>query len=289
MSFYITTDATSDLPRKFYKPNFKVIPMAYTVNGEEYDGDAKKIEPKIFYDTMRGGAMPTTSLINEFQATEFFKPLLAEGHNILHICFSSALSGSYNCVKAAADELAKEFPERKLVVLDSKSASLGEALAVYYVLQKREQGADFDTCVEYAKEILNRNAHYFTVDDLFHLYRGGRVSKMQAKFGTALDLKPVLYVSPEGKLIPISKVKGRKKSLLELVNKFGEKHSSQQDMIFIGHGDCMEDAEFVAKKIEEKYGYSNIEIGYIGEVIGSHSGAGTIALFFLTDERVVEA
>lgn len=288
MSYYITTDATCDFPQELLNnfDDFKIIPMAYTIEDIEYGID-KTLSGKEFYDKVRNGAMPTTSLITTYTATEFFRPILQAGNDILHICFSSALSSTYQSVLIAVEELTKEFPDRKILMLDSKCASSGEALLVYYALTARDKGMNIED--NYSKSLERRDhlCHYFTPNDLFHLMRGGRVSKTAAIAGSLLQIKPMLYVNIDGKLSTIDKLKGRKKALLELVHHMQEKMIPEEnEVIFISHADCIQDAEFVKEKIIEKTGITNIVLEYIGPVIGSHAGQGTVALFFIGKDKI---
>lgn len=285
MSYYVTTDATCDLNKSEYRDNFAVIPMAYLLNGEEYGID-KDLSCHEFYEIMRGGAMPTTSLITTYFAKECLSPILKEGYDILHICFASALSGSYQNLLVAQQELREDFPDRKIYLIDSKCACAGEGLLVHYALKAREDGMSIDENYEYTTSLVQHIGHYFTVDDLNHLYRGGRVSKASAVMGTMLKIKPLLYSNTEGKLVPIDKVISRKKALVSLADKVAERIQKDADTIFIAHGDCPEDCDFAVAKIKEKTGVENVVISEIGPVIGSHSGPATIAVFFLTDNRI---
>lgn len=286
MSYFITTDATCDFPKQLSFENFKIIPMSYIIDDIEYGID-KELSGKEFYDLVRNGALPTTSLITTYTATEFFRPILEAGNDILHICFSSALSSTYQSVTIAVEELQKEFPNRKIYLVDSKCASSGEALLVYYTLKARDNGLNIDDNYKQTEERRDHLCHYFTPNDLFHLMRGGRVSRTAAIAGSLLKIKPMLYVNIDGKLSTIDKVKGRKKALTELVNHMLDKMILEDnEIIFISHADCVEDATFVKEKITEKTGIQNIVLEYIGPVIGSHAGQGTVALFFLGKDKI---
>ena len=237
---------------------------------------------------MRTGSMPTTSQVNPQSARALFEPYLKDGKDILHIAFSSGLSGTFNSCRIAAEELKEEYPKRRILVIDSLSASLGQGLLVYLAQNKKEKGSDIDEVAEWVETHKKNIVHLFTVDDLDHLYRGGRVSRTTAVLGGMLNIKPILHVDDEGKLIPIGKVRGRKKSLLELADLMDRKigsYAKSCNTIFISHGDCREDAEFLAKKIKEKYKITTELINDVGAVIGAHSGPGTMALFFLGDVR----
>lgn len=286
--YKITTDNTADLPYSYYREHdIEYMYLTYQLEGVNY-GKNNELNCKEFYDKMRNGSMPTTSQVNSEEAKEVLRPFLEEGFDILHLAFSSGLSGSYNSVRLAAEELQEEFPERKIVVVDSLCASLGEGLFVDKAVELKEEGKTLEENAAWLEEHRKNFCHVFTVDDLLHLHRGGRVSKAAAVVGTMINLKPLLHVDNEGHLIPIGKVRGRKKSLAGLVALMEERVGSWKDKnakIFISHGDCQEDAEYVAKLVKEKFGYETFLINTIGATIGTHSGPGTVALFFMGDYR----
>lgn len=287
---YVLTEATADFPKQCYKEDFAVMPMHYMLDDEDFDGVEKKLSAEEFYNRMKAGAKSNTSMIDEATLRKYMEPLLQQKREILYIVFSSGLSGSYdNAVRVVAD-LKKEYPGSKLEIVDSRNASIGEGLLVWYVLEKRSEGVGFDELVEYARGLVDHVCSYFTVDDLNHLARLGRVTKTAAFIGTIANIKPVLFVNTPGKLIPIGKVVSRKKSLKALVDKMGEKMlpASEQRRIFIGHGLCREDAEFVKGLITERFGIAadKIIIDDIGPVIGAHASAGVVALFFLGTDKV---
>lgn len=290
MSYYITSDATCDFPQELQKfDKFKIIPMAFTMGDTEYGID-KELCGKEFFDAIRNGAMPTTSLITTYFATKFFRPILAAGNDLLHICFASELSSTYQNVVAAIDELKKEFPERKIFMLDSKNATTGEGLLVYYALKARDNGMSIED--NYQDTLMRRDkvCVYFSPDDLFHLMRGGRVSKTAAIAGSLLKIKPMLYINKNGKLSTIDKVKGRKKAIMELISHMQDKIIVEEnDFIVILQADCMDDAQFLKEKIIEKTGINNIIINYVGPIIGSHTGAGTIAVAFIGKDKIEPA
>ena len=287
-NYVITTDNNADLPEEFYKEHqIGCTYFSYTLDGKEYTKE-NFLPVEEFYSKMRAGSMPTTSQVNPERVRALFEPYLKEGKDILHIAFSSGLSGTFNSCRIAAQELMEEYPERKIRVVDSLSASLGQGLLVYLAQRRREEGADFDSVAQWTEEHKKNIVHLFTVDDLNHLYRGGRVSRTTAILGGMLNIKPILHVDDEGKLIPIGKVRGRKKSLLELVTLMDSKigsYAKSCDTIFISHGDCREEAEFLAAKVKEKYNITTELINDVGAVIGAHSGPGTMALFFVGDVR----
>lgn len=286
--FLITTDNTADLPYSYYKENhIEYMYLPYTMDGKTYGKDTE-LPSGEFYARMRGGSMPTTSQINSETAKAVWEPYLKEGREILHLAFSSGLSGSYNSARLAAEELKEEHPEYKIVVIDSLCASLGEGLFVYKAVQLRSEGKSLEETAKWLEEHKLNFCHVFTVDDLHHLHRGGRVSKMTAILGTMINIKPLLHVDNEGHLIPLDKVRGRKKSLSSLVDMMDARLGSyrgKNDAIFISHGDCESDAQYVAGLIRERYGIENILINTIGATIGAHAGPGTVALFFLGDKR----
>lgn len=286
--YIITTDNNSDLPEEYYKEHgVGCTYLSYNMDGVNYTYE-NFLPVHEFYDRMRGGSLPTTAQVNPENARKLIEPYLKEGKDVLHIAFSSGLSGSYNSSRIAAEELQEEYPDRKIIVVDSLAASLGQGLLVYLAQKKKEAGADMETVARWAEENRNHIVHLFTVDDLGHLYRGGRVSKTAAVLGGMLNIKPVLHVDNEGKLIPLGKVRGRKKALLELVKLMDEKIGSYKDScdtIFVSHGDCLEEAQFVADKVKEKYNIKTVVINHVCATIGAHSGPGTVALFFVGDEK----
>lgn len=281
--YVIISDSCSDLtPEIVNEIDVKIIPMKFTVKGASYENypDERDLPAHEFYDMVRGGEMPTTSQINSTEFIDIFEPFLQEGKDVLYIGFSSGLSGTYNNSRIAAEELSEKYPERKMITVDSLAASMGEGLLVYLAAKKREEGMAIEDLAHWVEENRNHLCHWFTVDDLNHLKRGGRVSSAAALFGTMLGIKPVLHVDDEGHLIPISKVRGRKASLDALVKEM-EKTVTDSSTVFISHGDSLDDAEYVAEQVKSKFHPKEIRLNFIGPVIGSHSGPGTIALFFL--------
>ena len=284
--FIITTDNTSDLPDSYISENdLDILFLSYTIDGETYERE-NQLSAAEFYKRMRNGSMPTTAQINPDMAKEKFTKYLKEGKDILHISFSSGLSGSYNSCRIAAEELQEDFPDRRIVVVDSLCASLGEGLLVHKAVCQKKEGKSLAEITEWLEENKLHLCHNFTVDDLTHLYRGGRVSKAAAVFGTMVNIKPVLHVDDEGHLVPVSKVRGRKKSLTTLVDNMEKQVGKfENDTIFISHGDCLTDAEFVARLVRERFGIQSFLINTVGPTIGAHSGPGTVALFFMGNSR----
>ena len=289
--FKITTDSTADLPAEYLKEhNIGCMPISYIMDGVTY-GRERELDWKEFYAMMRNeGKMPTTSQINPAEAKEYFEEFVKTDKEILHIAFSSGLSGTYNNVCIAAQEVMEEHPDCRIVVLDSLCASLGEGLFVHKAVNLRNAGKTLDETADWLKENTQNFVHVFTVDDLFHLHRGGRVSRAAAIVGTLVSIKPKLHVDSEGHLIVIGKVRGRKKALNALVDYMEEKmgkrlQENRDDCVFISHGDALEDAEYVRDQVRERFGMEHFLINHIGPTIGAHSGPGTIALFFLGESR----
>lgn len=287
--FVIVTDTTTDLPRDYVeKHHLYMMSLPYTLEGISYTWE-KPMPVKDFYDKMRAGSLPTTSQANPEEAALLYESILKDNDvDILHIAFSSGLSGSFNSCRIASADVCEKYPDHRIVVVDSLAATLGQGLLVYKAVQLKEAGKSLDEVAAWVEENKYHLVHNFTVDDLFHLHRGGRLSKTAAIVGTMINLKPVLHVDDEGHLVMLSKVRGRKKSLIGLVDcmekQLGD-WKDKNDIIFISHGDCPEDAQFVADLIKERFGYENFMIDYIGATIGAHSGSGTVALFYLGDHR----
>lgn len=282
-NFIITTDTTCDLPLEYVKENsLHVLPLYYNLNDQIYGDGVNNHTPKEFYDIMRQGTIPTTMAVNPDNARNLFEKLLKEGNDVLHIAFSSGLSGSCSVATTVARELAEEYPDNKIVAIDSLCASLGEGLLISKAVNMKKAGKSFDEIVTWLEENKLNVCHIFTVDDLNHLHRGGRVSKTTAIIGTLINVKPVLRVDDEGHLVPLTKTRGRKKSLSALVEEMEKRVAGfENDSVFISHGDSLADAEYVAELVKERFGIQNILINYVSPTIGAHSGPGTIALFFM--------
>lgn len=290
MAIKILTDSCCDLTNEFLEErNIDYIPLMFTIEGNDYYDDFSISMPaKEFYDKVRNGSMSKTSLVNSQRYDDFFGKYLEAGDDIVYIGFSSALSGSYQSSVISANELKEKYPDRKITVIDSKCASMGGGLLVYYASEKLKEGASFDEIVEYVKETSGKVCHWFTVDDLHHLKRGGRVSGISAAVGTMLSIKPILHVDDEGALIPMSKSRGRAASLSALTKQMETTIFDEGDgqTVMISHGDCLEDAQKVEEVIKKKFPkVKQVIINTIGPVIGSHAGPGTVALFFLGSNR----
>lgn len=289
--FKITTDSTADLPAEYLQEhNVGCMPISYIVDGVTYGRD-REMDWKEFYSMMRNdGKMPTTSQINPAEAKEYFEEFIKTDKEILHIAFSSGLSGTYGNLCIAAEEIMEEHPDCRIIVVDSLCASMGEGLFVHKAVKMRDEGKTIEETADWLRTNVQNFVHVFTVDDLFHLYRGGRVSKTAAVVGTMVGIKPKLHVDSEGHLIVIGKIRGRRKSLNALVDYMEEKMGShllenRKDYVFISHGDALEDAKYVKSQIKKRFGITNFLINNIGPTIGAHSGPGTIALFFMGESR----
>ncbi len=284
--YVVTVNSTVDVPKEWLEERkVPFIPLKYTIDGETYT-DMLGLSSKEFFQKLREGKMSVTSQINASEAKEALEPFLKEGKDILHLAFSSGLSGTYNSMRLAAEELQEEYPERKIIVVDTLCACMGEALLLYYVLKRKKEGKTIEEAAQWAEENKLHVCHNVTIDDLNHLYRGGRVSKTAAVFGTMVQVKPMIHMDNEGKLQVIGKERGRKKSLGKIVDRAVEQAEGwENDIVMITHGDCVEDAQYVAKLVREKMGIHNILIHNIGTVIGSHTGPGVVAVFCMGDKR----
>lgn len=284
--FVVTVNSTVDLPREWVEErNVPVIPLKYTIDGETYT-DMYGLTGKEFFAKLREGKMSVTSQVNPDEARAALEPILKEGKDILHLGFSSGLSGTYNSMRIAGEELAEEYPDAKIVIIDTLCACMGEGLLLYKVLQMKDAGRNIDEIAQWVEENKLHICHNVTVDDLNHLHRGGRVSKASAIVGTMVQIKPIIHVDNEGKLQVIAKERGRKKSLNKIVDMAAEQSKGwDNDVVMVTHGDCIEEAEYVAGLIKEKMGAKEVMINNIGTVIGSHTGPGVIAVFFMGNKR----
>lgn len=286
--FVITADSNSDLPTDYIKEkNIGIIPHYYALEGITY-GDELNLTPKEFYDMMRQGHMSTTMASNPEVIRKTFLNYVNQGLDILHISFSSALSGGCGNVMAGAREICEEHPEAKIIVIDTLNASLGEGMFVMKAVQMKEEGKTIDETASWLEEHKLEFCVRFTVDDLFHLQRGGRISKTTAVIGSIINIKPVLYINEEGRLVPYTTARGRKKSLSVILNDMIEsmgKYKDEPDIICIAHGDAPDDADYLASLVKEKLPHKQIVINTISPSIGSHSGPGAIGLCFMGEKR----
>lgn len=289
MNFEIITDSSANLPETLVeKYRLHILSLMFLVGDKEYYSYVKGevTDIKKFYTMMRAGQKITTSHINRDVCTGLFESLLGSGKDILYIGFSSGLSGTYQTGHMVLEEMREKYPERKIYDVDTLAASLGEGLLVTYAACMREAGRSIEEVYQWLLDNRLNLCHWFTVDDLFFLKRGGRISATTALAGTVLGIKPVMHVDNEGHLVPVAKVRGRKNSLDALVAHMEQTAIEPgHQTVYITHGDCMEDAEYVADLVRKKFGVKEIVINYVDPVIGAHSGPGTVALFFIGTER----
>ena len=281
--FILVANNTCDLPEETLKEfDITMLPLGFTIGDESF----KTMPVEEFYKRIREGAMPTTNAANLGEFIELFEPALEAGKDILFISFDSALSLTYNAALMAQGELAERYPDRKIYVVDSLSASLGEGLLVKGAGQLRKEGKSIDEVRDWLEETKGKVAQWVAVDDLQHLKRGGRVSSAQALLGGMLGVKPILKINETGHLVPAEKVRGRQASLAKLLEQI---ENSAVDIasqtVYIAHSDCYDEAKALGDQIKEKFGVKSVEISYITPVIGSHTGIGVIALFFLAKSR----
>ncbi len=286
-NYIIYTDSGCDItPDLLAQWGVKHCELRFLFNGEEKSYTNRNMNAQSFYQRMRDGDSAKTSAVNVEEFKDAFEQELKAGNDVLYIGFSSGLSTTYNSARIAAEELQEQYPERKLIAIDSLAASAGHGLLVYLTVQQKEKGATIEEAAAYAEEMKWRLCIWFTVDDLEYLKRGGRVSPTVAFVGGLLGIKPVMFMDNEGHLINRSKVRGRKAAIQALADKYTELATDKKGgSVFISHGDCEDDAKLLAKLIKDQHGADTQVITFVGPVIGSHSGPGTLALFFVGEER----
>ena len=285
--FVIVTDSSADLPASLVQElGVEVLPLSFTVQGKTYHNypDDREMDPKVFYKMLRDGEMATTSAVNVAEYTATLEPLLQAGKDVLVLAFSSGLSTTYQSSVIAVNELSEQYPDTKIYTVDTLCASLGQGLLVWHAVREQRRGQSIEAVRDWVEENKLRLCHWFTVDDLHFLKRGGRISAATAVVGTMLSIKPVLHVDDEGHLISMGKARGRGASLTALVDHM-EQTATDVDTVFISHGDCLADAEKVAADVRNRFGTKDVVINNVGPVIGAHSGPGTLALFFLGTKR----
>ncbi|MBO5845310.1 MAG: DegV family protein [Clostridia bacterium] len=284
--YVIITDSSSDLTREILSdPEVVYLQLDVLMDGEPSRANCD-VDIKDFYAKLRAKKNATTSAVNIDKFLDTFDKYLSEGYDVLYLGFSSGLSGTFNAGFVAAKELSEKYPERKIFAIDTLAASLGEGLLVYHAVNMKNAGADIDSVRDYIEENKLKLCHWFTVDDLFFLKRGGRINAATAIVGSMLSIKPVLHVDNKGRLISVSKARGRKAALDALFDRMKETAiDPEKQIVFISHGDCLEDAQYLADRIKNELGSPEVKLGYVGPVIGAHSGPGTIALFYLGTER----
>ena len=287
--FVIVTDSSADLSADLVQElGVGVLPLSFTICGKTYRNypDGREMDLLSFYQMLRAGEMATTSAVNVAGYTAVLEPLLQEGKDVLVLAFSSGLSATYQSSVIAVEELREKYPDRKIFTVDTLCASLGQGLLVWYAVQEKRKGASIQEVRDWVEQNKLHICHWFTVDDLHFLKRGGRISTATAVVGSMLSIKPVLHVDNEGRLVNMSKARGRGASLTALVDQM-ERTAIRpaEQTVFLSHGDCSADAQRVADEVRRRLGTQNITINEIGPVIGAHSGPGTVALFFLGTER----
>ncbi len=284
--YIICTDSACDIRENILNEwGIPCLPLTFKFDGEDTELTEKDMNIKDFYDSMRNGKTAKTSAINPDTFKAAFEEMLKQGNDILYLGFSSGLSTTYNSARLAADELSEEYSDRKIIVIDTLAASAGQGLLLHFALKKKNEGATIEETANYIEENKLNLCHWFTVDDLVYLKRGGRVSPTVAFVGAVLGIKPVLHVDNEGHLISKGKVRGRKAALKALIEKYDELALKKDGTVFICNADCTDDVNFIKTELEGNFGAKVELITDIGPVIGAHAGPGTIAVFFLGKER----
>lgn len=287
--YVIMTDSSCDLPQELADQlGLEVLPLEVMADGKNYRNwlDGREIGFKEFYKLAREGKELKTSAVNTAAFEEKMEELLKEGKDILYIGFSAGLSTTYNSGEAAARELREKYPDRKIYTVDTLAASLGQGMIIYYAAKKKEAGATIEEVRDFVENEKLHMCHWFTVDDLNYLKRGGRISAATAAVGTMLSIKPVMHMDNEGHLVAVGKARGRKAALCQLLDTMGELGEGLEGQTtFICHSDCMDDAQYVASQMKERFGVAQVNINWIGPVIGAHTGPGTIGIFFWGRER----
>ena len=286
--YWIVTDSTIDMPKRYVdsQENFRVLNMSYTMDGVSYVPDGTDENSREIYRQLRAGKNIVTAQVNSESWREAFEEILSGGNDLLVIAFSSGLSGTCQAAFAAAEEAREKYPDRKLEVIDSLCASAGEGLLVDYALRNRDKGMSLEENAAWVRENVQNIIHWFTVDDLMFLMRGGRVGAVSAYIGSLVKIKPILHVNEEGKLIPREKVQGRRKSIRALADKVKQNivHPEGQ-LVLISHGDCEAEAQSLADMIKAELPVAEVRLSYIGPIVGAHSGPGTLAVFFMGKGR----
>ena len=285
MSYQIITDSCCDLTeQQLQELNVTCANLTVMYNGENHTSFSEPAAVKAFYDEVRGGVMATTAAANPDDWAQLMKSALEEGKDVLVITFSGGMSTTYQSAVIASKDLQEEYPQRKILVIDSLAAALGQGMLVYYACKKRDEGMGIEELAAWVEENKFHVAHWVTVDDLTHLKRGGRISATSAIVGSMLNIKPIIHVDNDGHLINTAKVRGRKVAMEYLVKKFTET-CTDFDTVFIGHGDCPEDAAALEAMLREAHPIKEVITGYVGPVIGAHTGPGVLVVFFMGTQR----
>ncbi len=285
--YVIFTDSACDIDEQKLKSwQVAYCSLSFTIAGEDKEYSNYDLAPHDFYEKMRGGAVAKTSAINTDSFLNYFELILKEGKDLLYLGFSSGLSTTFNCARMAAEELKEKYPERKIITIDTLCASAGQGLLVYLAVLEKEKGGTIEQVAEYVQGLVPNMCHWFTVDDLVYLKRGGRISPTVALVGSVLGIKPILHMDDEGHLISRGKVRGRKAAIAALADKYGElAKKNAPRKVFLCQADCMDDAQLLVKMLGEKYKVDVDYIADIGPVIGAHAGPGTLAIFFIGENR----
>ena len=286
-TYQIITDSCCDFTQQQFQQNDVLcVPLSVVYNGQAHENFSDEADVKAFYDILRTGVTATTSAVNPEGWAKAIEPVLQEGKDALVMTFSSGLSATYQSAVIAATDLQEKYPQRKVNVVDTLAAALGQGLLVWYACRKRDEGLSLDELTAWVEENKLHLCHWVTVDDLSHLKRGGRISATTAFVGTMLNIKPIIHVDDEGHLISVGKCRGRKAATDYIAAKMGELGEGfDNSTVFIAHGDCPEDAAALGKIVKEKYGVQNVVTGYVGPVIGAHTGPGVLVVFFMGQHR----
>ena len=286
-TYQIITDSCCDFTKQQYETNNVLcVPLSVFYNGEDHDNFSDPQSVKVFYDTLRTGVTATTSAANPEGWAKVMEPVLQQGMDILVMTFTSALSTTYQSAVIAGQELEEKYPDRKIRVVDTLCAALGQGLLVWKACRKQDEGLTLDQLTDWVEENKLHICHWVTVDDLSHLKRGGRISGATALVGTMLNIKPIIHVDGEGRLINVGKCRGRKAATEFIAAKVGELGEGfDNSTVFVAHGDCPEDAAALEKILKEKYGVKEVITGYVGPVIGAHTGPGVLVVFFMGKNR----
>ncbi|PJI07914.1 MULTISPECIES: DegV family protein [Clostridium] len=283
MQVVILTDSSCDLPIGLIKDsNVEVIGLMCNFNNKQYEDDLGQTLPyKEFYDGIRNGEIPTTSQVNVYRFYKKFEKLIKEEKAVIYIGFDSRISGTLNSAFIARQQIIEKYKNADITVIDTKCASIGEGLLVYEALNVLKNGKSKEEIVQEIEDISHKMNHWFIVENLFYLKRGGRLSSTKAVVGTILNMKPIIFINDDGELINVCNIRGRKKAIRYLASRFNEMHGFENKVIGISHGDCVEDAEYLAEIMKSEFGVKKVLINYVGPVIGSHVGAGMLSLCFL--------
>lgn len=287
--FMLISDSTNDLPRDWYETNDALcVPHGIVLDGKEYwDDFGVTLPPKKVYDYIRNGGMPSTVQGNLEKITQYFEDNCKEGMDSLYLVFSSQLSGTFATASMVAKEMMEKYPERRVLCVDSRCAAMGHGMLVMLAQQLREQGMTADEAAAELEKRRGNVCHFFTVDDLNHLYRGGRLSKAEAVLGSLIGIKPILYIDDSGKLVPIGKKRGRRQAIEELARLTVEHiKDPEKQTVIIPHGDCQEDADELKSLLQEKLPGTKVETCILGPTIGTHTGPGVLAVVFWGDKRL---